>query len=85
MLDNDPNRNRVTGTDPNRPGGMSRGLMALIAGIAVLAVLFMWAPWNGPKTANVPGTSVGSSTRPVTSTAPVAREPAIPAAPSTSR
>ena len=76
--------------DLNRPAdldqrtGMSGGLMTLIAAVAVLAVLFMWSPWSGPRIADntAPGTTVGSSTRPV---APVAREPAIPAAPSTTR
>jgi hypothetical protein len=87
MLDNDQNRNRMTSTDPNRRTGMSGGLMALIAAAAVLAVLFLWAPWSGPKVADNtnPGTTVGSSTRPVAPPAPAAREPAIPAAPSTTR
>jgi hypothetical protein len=73
--------------DLDRRTGMSGGLMALIAAVAVLAVLFMWAPWSGPRIADntAPGTTVGSSTRPVTPPAPVSREPAIPAAPSTTR
>jgi hypothetical protein len=77
--------NRTDGLD--RRTGMSGGLMALIAAVAVLAVLFMWAPWSGPRIADntAPGTTVGSSTRPVTPPAPVSREPAIPAAPSTTR
>ena len=45
--------------------------MGLIAAIAVFALLIMWAPWSGPNVANAPGTTVGSSTRPVTPAAPV--------------
>jgi len=76
--------NRTDNLD--RRTGMSGGLMALIAAVAVLAVLFMWAPWNGPRVADnaAPGTTVGSS-RPVAPPAPAAREPAVPAAPSTTR
>jgi len=73
--------------DLDRRTGMSGGLLALIAAVVVLAVLFMWAPWSGPRVADnsAPGTTVGSATRPVTPPAPVAREPAIPHAPSTTR
>ena len=73
--------------DLDRRTGISGGMMALIAAVAVLAVMFMWAPWSGPRVADntAPGTTVGSSTRPVTPAAPVAREPAIPPAPSTTR
>jgi hypothetical protein len=73
--------------DLNRRNGMSGTAMALIAAVAVFALLFIWAPWSGPKVADntKPGTTVGSSTRPVIAPAPAAREPAIPAAPSTTR
>jgi hypothetical protein len=72
--------------DLDRRTGMGGGLMALIAAVAVLAVLFTWAPWS-PRVADntAPGTTVGSPARPVTPPAPVSREPAIPAAPSTTR
>ena len=84
---NDLNRDNLTGVDDRRTA-MGGGMIGLIAAAAVLAVLFMWAPWSGPKIADntAPGTTVGSSTTrpaaPVAPTAP-AREPAIPAAPST--
>jgi hypothetical protein len=86
---NDLNRENLTGVDDRRTG-MGGGMIGLIAAAAVLAVLFMWAPWSGPKVADntAPGTTVGSSTtRPATPVAPTApaREPAIPAAPSTTR
>jgi hypothetical protein len=73
------NRNRQ-----NNTGGMILGTLAVLA---VLAALFMWAPWSGPKTANnnSPGTTVGSSTTRPATPAPAAREPAIPAAPTTTR
>jgi hypothetical protein len=73
------NRNRQ-----NNTGGMIIGTLAVLA---VLVALFMWAPWSGPRVADntTPGTTVGSSTRPVTPPAPVAREPAIPQAPTTTR
>jgi hypothetical protein len=78
---------RLNRTDNlDRRTGMSGGLMALIAAVAVLAVLFVWAPWSGPRVADnaAPGTTVGSS-RPVAPPAPLAREPAVPAAPFTTR
>jgi hypothetical protein len=71
-----------------REGGMSGGVMAAIAAVFVFALLFMWAPWSGPKVANnsAPGTTVGSSTtRPSAPTAPTTNSPAGPAAPSTTR
>ena len=88
MLNDDQNRNRTTGLDPNRRDGMNRGIIALIAAVAVFAILFMWAPWSGPRVADntVPGTSVGSSTtRPSAPMAPTAPAPTTPAAPSTTR
>jgi hypothetical protein len=47
-----------------REGGMSSGLMMLIAAVVVFGLLFMWAPWSGPRVADntAPGTTVGSST-----------------------
>jgi hypothetical protein len=67
-----------------RAGGLSGGVIAAIAAVCVFALLFMWAPWSGPKVADnsAPGTTVGSSTRPA---APVAPAPSAPAAPATTR
>jgi hypothetical protein len=86
MLNDDLNRNELNRdslgrTDRTRMGG---GMIALIVGIAVFALLFMWAPWNGPRVANAPGSTVGSSTtRP---SAPMAPNTApAPVAPSTTR
>ena len=46
-----------------REGGMSSGLMMLIAAVVVFGLLFMWAPWSGPRVADntAPGNTVGSS------------------------
>jgi hypothetical protein len=76
-----------------REGGMSSGLMMLIAAVVVFGLLFMWAPWSGPRVADntSPGTTVGSSTTrpsaPMTpNTGPAPTTPvAPPAAPSTTR
>jgi hypothetical protein len=72
-----------------RSGGVSSTMMAVIAGIAVLALLFLWAPWSGPRVADntAPGTTVGSSTtRPSAPMAPnTAPPPTTPAAPTTTR
>ena len=85
MLNDDLNRNNLNrdnmrlNQDPLTPNdryeGMSSGWMLLIAAVAVMAVLFMWAPWSGPRVADntAPGTTTGSSTRPI--------PPAPPAAP----
>ena len=56
-------------------GGM---ILAGFVVIAVIAALFMLAPWRRERTADVPNTTVGSSTH---ATSPAA--PAAPAAPST--
>jgi hypothetical protein len=87
MLNDDGNRDRVTVTDPAKRDGIGRGMIALIAGIAVFALLFMWAPWNGPRVANAPGSTVGSSTsRAAAPIAPnTAPAPNAPAAPSATR
>lgn len=89
MLDDDQDRNRTTSSDPTRRDGMGAGMIALIAAIAVFALLFMWAPWSGPRTAENSGmdTTVGSSTtRPSAPMAPnTAPAPNTPAAPSTTR
>jgi hypothetical protein len=89
MLDEDQNRNRTTSSDPSRRDGMGAGMIALIAAVAVFALLFMWAPWSGPRTAenSGTGTTVGSSTtRPSAPMAPnAAPAPATPAGPSTTR
>jgi hypothetical protein len=72
-----------------REGGMSSGLMMLIAAVVVFGLLFMWAPWSGPRVADntSPGTTVGSSTtRPSAPMTPnTAPAPTTPAAPSTTR
>lgn len=72
-----------------REGGMSSGLKMLIAAVVVFGLLFMWAPWSGPRVADntAPGTTVGSSTtRPTAPMAPNASPaPTTPAAPSTTR
>jgi hypothetical protein len=72
-----------------REGGMSSGLMMLIAAVVVFGLLFIWAPWSGPRVADntAPGTTVGSSTtRPSTPMAPnTAPAPTTPASPSTTR
>lgn len=72
-----------------RQGGLSSTMMAVIAAIAVFALLFIWAPWSGPKVADnaAPGTTVGSSTtRPSAPMAPnTAPAPTTPTAPSTTR
>jgi hypothetical protein len=72
-----------------RQGGMSSGLMMLVAAVVVFGLLFMWAPWSGPRVADnaAPGATVGSSTtRPSAPMAPnTAPAPANPAAPSTNR
>jgi hypothetical protein len=89
MLNDDLNRNNLNRPDLNRRDGMSRGMIALIAAIAVFALLFTWAPWSGPRVADntAPGTTVGSSTtRPSAPMTPnTAPAPAAPAAPSTTR
>jgi hypothetical protein len=89
MLNDDLNRNELNRDSLGRTDrtGMGGGMIALIVGIAVVALLFMWAPWNGPRVANAPGTTVGSSTtRPSAPMAPnTAPAPTAPAAPSTTR
>lgn len=82
---NDPNDLNRRNDLASREGGMSSGLMMLIAAVAVMAVLFMWAPWSGPRVADntAPGTTTGSSTRPVTPAPPAAPAPTTPAAPTT--
>ena len=72
-----------------REGGMSSGLMMLIAAVVVFGLLFIWAPWSGPRVADntAPGATVGSSTtRPSAPMAPnTAPAPTTPASPSTTR
>jgi hypothetical protein len=92
MLNDDLNRNDLNRDNPSRVdrgAGLSGGMIALIAAVAVFALLFMWAPWSGPRVADntAPGTTVGSSTtRPSAPMAPnTAPAPAAPAAPSTTR
>jgi hypothetical protein len=86
---NNLNRNNLDRTD--KRAGMGNGMIALITAVAVMAVLFMWAPWSGPKVADntAPGTTVGSSTtRPSAPMAPTtapAPASAAPAAPPTTR
>jgi hypothetical protein len=85
MLNDDLNRNdlnRDTLSPADRRTGPGGGLIGLIIAAAVIAVLFMWAPWSGPRVADntaAPGSTVGSSTRPI----PPAPAPTTPAAPTT--
>ena len=97
MLNDDLNRNNLNrdnmrlNQDPLTPNdryeGMSSGWMLLIAAVAVMAVLFMWAPWSGPRVADntAPGTTTGASTRPIPPAPPAAPAPTTPAAPTTTR
>jgi hypothetical protein len=67
-----------------REGGMSAPKMAGLAVLVVLALLFMWAPWSGPRVADnsAPFTTVGSSTtRPSANLSPAAPDPITPTAP----
>jgi len=69
-----------------REGGTSIYKMAGLAVLVVLALLFMWAPWSGPRVADnsAPFTTVGSSTaRPPANLSPSAPDPITPATPST--
>ena len=71
----------------NEREGMGRMMVLALAALAVLAVMFLWAPWKDTTTADntSPGTTVGSSTtRPAAPAAPTAPAPAAPA-PSTTR
>lgn len=75
-------------SDMERRGGMTTTMMAGLAALVVLALLFMWAPWSGPRVADnaAPGITVGSSTtRPPANITPVTPAPTTPAAPSTTR
>src|SRR4249919_1499593 len=92
MICNDLNRDNMRlNQDPLTPNdryeGMSSGWMMLIAAVAVMAVLFMWAPWSGPRVADntAPGTTTGSSMRPIPPAPPTAPAPTTPAAPTTTR
>jgi hypothetical protein len=61
-----------------RDAGVGGLMLGIIAAIVLAAALYLWAPWNGPRTVDntSPGTSVGSSTtRPAASTAPAAPGP----------
>jgi hypothetical protein len=74
-----------------RKGDMSTPVMAGLAVLVVFALLFMWAPWSGPRIADTtPFTTVGTSTtRPSANISPDSAPPAAPsttpAAPSTTR
>jgi hypothetical protein len=85
----DDNQDRLTASNPNRrDSGIGTGMWAAIAAAVVLVLVFMWAPWSGPRTADngSPGTTVGSSAnRPAAPAAPTAPAPSPPAAPSTTR
>ena len=83
----DLNRSNLNRNDLNQPEKTGRGMMAIVAALAVFALLFMWAPWSGPRVADntAPGTTTGSA-RPAAPMAPnTAPAPAAPAAPSTTR
>jgi hypothetical protein len=73
-----------------REGGMSTPMMAGLAVLVAFALLFMWAPWSGPRVADntTTFTTVGTSTtRPSANISPDSAPPAAPsttpAAPST--
>ena len=63
-----------------RGSGMSTAAIAAIAAFFIFALLFMWAPWSGPRVADntAPGTTTGSTTRPVAPASPTAPAPAAP-------
>lgn len=64
-----------------RDSGMSNAMKAGIAALVLGALLFMWAPWGGPRVADSipPGTTVGSSTtRPSAPASPVVPAPTTP-------
>jgi hypothetical protein len=58
--------------NPSPDRGLGTGVIAGMGATALVAVLVIWAPWNGSHVADksAPGTTVGSSTRPA---APVAQ------------
>jgi hypothetical protein len=90
MINDDSNRNlNRNNLDRADRTGLGRGMIGLIAAAAVIAVLFMWAPWSGPRVADntAPGTTTGSSTmRPSAPMAPnTAPSPTTPTAPTTTR
>jgi hypothetical protein len=65
-----------------REGGMSIPMMAGLAALVVLALLFMWKPWSGPRVADntAPFTTVGASTnRPSANLSPDSTSPTAPA------
>jgi hypothetical protein len=85
MLNDDLNRNDLNRDTLGRGDrtGMGGGLIGLIVAAAVIAILVTWAPWSGPRVADntaAPGSTVGSSTRPIPPAAPA---PTTPAAPTT--
>jgi hypothetical protein len=63
-----------------RESGISGTAIAAVAAVIVFALLFMWAPWSGPRVADnaAPGTTVGSTTRPAAPASPTAPAPAAP-------
>jgi hypothetical protein len=69
--------------NPSPDRGMGTGLIAGIGSAALVALLVIWAPWNGSRVGDnsAPGATVGSSTTRMEAEAPAARA----AAPSTTR
>ena len=64
-----------------REGGMSTPMMAGLAVLVVCALLFLWAPWSGPRVADntSPFTTVGTSTnRPSANLSPDSTTPTAP-------
>jgi hypothetical protein len=78
MLDDDQIRNRVTSTDPTRRQNIGAIMVGVLAIFAVLALVWMWAPWRDTRSAATnTGTTVGSSpARPETPTSAPA-EPSV--------
>lgn len=79
-------RNDLTG-GRNRESNTGAIIVGTLAVLAVLASLFIWAPWNhnSNSASNGRGPTVGSSTRPDTPAAPTGPTTTTPAAPSTTR
>jgi hypothetical protein len=76
MRSDNLNRSNLASSDPDRRTRMGGTMMAVLAGLALLALLFMWSPWSsdnpGIASDSTPATTKGSST-------------ARPAAPNTTR
>jgi hypothetical protein len=63
--------------NPSPDRGMGTGVIAGIGAATLVAVLVIWAPWNGAHVADesAPWTTVGSSMRPAAPVAPTSPAP----------